>query len=273
MNRNDAGAIGAAVFACALQLLPMRAIATDARIADLAQAGKIRVALFLPQHAKDSATGQLRGIGTGAVAIDIARALATRMGVAIELVGYPTPPAVIECLKNASCDLAFMGIEPSRLGEVDFSPAVVEFDYTYLVPADSTIRSAADADRPGIRVAVVNKHASTLTLSRVIKHAELIGADVPDAAFELLRTGKAHAFAAPREPLEDYAAKLPGSRVLTDAYGVNRVGIAIQQGHPGRLTYISEFVEEAKASGLVQRAIDRAGLAQFRVVAPSARTN
>ena len=72
--------------------------------------------------------------------------------------------------------------------------------------------------------------------------------------------------------LEDYAAKLPGSRVLTDAYGVNRVGIAIQQGHPGRLTYISEFVEEAKASGLVQRAIDRVGLAQFRV-APSARTN
>jgi polar amino acid transport system substrate-binding protein len=155
---------------------------------------------------------------------------------------------------------------------VDFSPAVVQFDYTYLVPADSTIRSAADADRPGIRVVVVNKHASTLTLSRVIKHAELIGADVPDAAFELLRTGKAHAFASAREPLEDYAAKLPGSRVLTDAYGVNRVGIAIQQGHPGRLTYISEFVEEAKASGLVQRAIDRAGLAQLRG-APSARTN
>src|SRR5262244_1671917 len=76
-----------------LALVPMRAMATDAKIADLAQAGKIRVALFLPQHAKDSTTGQLRGIGTGAVAIDIAHALATRMGVAIELVGYPTPPA------------------------------------------------------------------------------------------------------------------------------------------------------------------------------------
>ena len=214
MSWNNAGAIGAAAFACALALLPMRAIATDARIADLAQAGKIRLALFLPQHAKDSTTGELRGIGLGAVAIDIAHALASRMGVAIELVGYPTPPAVIECLKNGSCDLAFMGT--SRLGEVDFSPAVLEFDFTYLVPADSTIRSTADADRPGIRVAVVNKHASTLTLSRLIKHAELIGADVPDAAFELLRTGKAHAFAAPREPLEDYAATLPGSRVHTE---------------------------------------------------------
>ena len=263
MNRNNAGVIGAAVFACALALAPMRAMATDARIADLARAGKIRVA---------STTGQLRGITMGAVAIDIAHALATRMGVAIEVVGYPTPPAAIECLKNASCDLAFMGIEPSRLREVDFSPAVVQYDFTYLVPADSTIHSAADADRPGIRVAVVNKHGATFALSHVIKHAELIGADVPDAAFELLRTGKAHAFASLRELLEDYAAKLPGSRVLTDAYGVNNIGIAIQQGHPGRLTYISEFVEEAKASGLVQRALDRAGLAQFRV-SPSARTN
>jgi hypothetical protein len=71
MNRNNAGAIGPAVFACALALLPVRAIATDARIADLAQAGKIRLALFLPQHAKDATTGELRGIGTGAVAIRI----------------------------------------------------------------------------------------------------------------------------------------------------------------------------------------------------------
>src|SRR5262249_58419104 len=110
---------------------------------------------------------------------------------------HENPPDSI----GAEHALAFMGIEPSRLGEVDFSPAVVEFDYTYLVSADSTIRSAADADRPGIPVAVVNKHASTLTLSRGIKHAELIGADVPDAAFELLRTGKAHAFASAREPL------------------------------------------------------------------------
>src|SRR5262245_3638524 len=159
MNWKNAGAIGAAVFACVLALLPMRAIATDARIADLAQAGKIRVALFLPNYAKDSTTGELRGIRTGAVATDIAHALATRMDVAIELVGYPTPPAAVECLKNASCDLAFMGIEPSRLGEVDFSPAVVEFGYTYLVPADSTIRSTADADRPGLRVAVAQRYS------------------------------------------------------------------------------------------------------------------
>ena len=129
------------------------------------------------------------------------------------------------------------------------------------------------ADRVAITVHVnLDVRVCLERLSRLVKHAELIGADVPDAAFELLRTGKAHAFASTRETLEDYAAKLPDSQVLAEAYGFNRVGIAIQQGHPGRLTYITEFVEEAKASGLVQRAIDRAGLAKFRVD-PSARTN
>ena len=99
MNRNNAGAIGAAVFACALALVPMGAMATDARIADFAQAGKIRVALFLPQHAKDSTTGQLRGIGTGAVAIDIARALATRPNYML-------------------LDEPFAGIDPIAVGDI-----------------------------------------------------------------------------------------------------------------------------------------------------------
>jgi polar amino acid transport system substrate-binding protein len=111
----------------------------------------------------------------------------------------------------------------------------------------------------------VRNHASTLTLSRLVKHTELVGADVPDAAFDLLRSGKAHLFAAPREVLMDYAATLPGARVLEDAYGVNNIGVAIAKGEAGRLAYISEFLDAAKASGLVRDAIERGGVPTFRV--------
>src|SRR5262249_3787548 len=152
MNRNNAAAIGAAVFACALALLPMRAIATDARIADLAQAGKIRVGLFLPQHVRDSTTGELQGIRTAAVAMVIAHAAATRIVAALDLRRNPTRRAVVECVRIASYDLAFRGIVRSRPGGVDFPPPVVEFHFTYRVPEYSTIRSAAGVDRPGIRV-------------------------------------------------------------------------------------------------------------------------
>jgi polar amino acid transport system substrate-binding protein len=162
----------------------------------------------------------------------------------------------------------FLGIEPSRLTEVDFTPSVAQFDYTYLVPSGSPIRTIADADRAGGHIATVRGHAAAIVLGHTVKHAEIIGADLPDAAFDLLRTGKADAFALPREQLLHYSAKMPGSRVLEEAYGVNRTGMAIRKGQPERLAYISEFLEEAKASGLIQGVIERNGLHGFQVSPP-----
>src|SRR5271166_2529850 len=241
----------------------------DPRVADLVQAGAIRVALFLPQYAKDASTGELRGIGMGHVAIELVRALATRLRIEMHVIENPTPPKAVECLKTKACDVAFLGIEPSRAAEVDFSPPVVAFDYTYLVPAGSPIHTVADADRRAARIAMVSNHASSLALIRTVKRAELVGAEMPDTAFDMLRAGHTDAFAAPREQLLDYSTKLPGSRVLEDSYGINLVGMAVPKGKAGRLAYISEFIEEAKASGLVQRIIESGGLRGFQVaVAP-----
>jgi polar amino acid transport system substrate-binding protein len=238
---------------------------TDPRVADLVQAGKIRAALFLPQYAKDAATGELRGLGMGFVAIEIARALAARLGVEVLLIEHPTPPKALECVKTGRCDVAFLGIEPSRAAEVDFSAPLVRFDYSYLVPAGSSIHGIADADRPGARIAIVRNHASSMALTRIVKHAELIGAELPDSAFELLLAENADALAAPREQLLDYSGRLQGSRVLEDSYGVNLVAVAVAKGQAGRLAYINEFIEEAKTSGLVQRVIERGGLRGFDV--------
>ncbi len=235
-------------------------------------AGKIRVALFLPQYRKDAVSGELRGIGTGFIAIEIAGALAARLGVELRLIECPSPPKAVECLKNNACDVAFLGIEPSRAVEVDFSPPIFQFDYSYLVPAGSALRSAGDMDRPGVRIAVVHHHASELALRRIVKHAELVGAELPDDTFELFSAGKADAFAFPRDQLLDFSAKLPGSRVLKDRYGINRVAMAVTKGRAGWLAYVSEFAEAAKASGLVQRAIER-GARQGFEVSPSDKRN
>ena len=242
----------------------------DPRVADLVRDGKIRFALFLPGYAKDPVTGELRGVGTGAVTVQIARALAARLGVEVVLVGFPTPLMVVECLKAGPCDVAYMGIEPSRVAEVGFSPPFMQQDFTYLVPAGSSIRNVTDADRPGVRIAVMRNHAATLALSRILKHAEPAGAETPDAAFDLLRTGHADGWAGARYSLLEYSTRLPGSRVLEDRYGANLIALAVPKGQAGRLAYISEFIEEAKASGMVQRAIERAGLRGYQVVNSSA---
>jgi polar amino acid transport system substrate-binding protein len=237
----------------------------DPRIADLVQAGQIRLALFLPQYSTDADGGGLRGLGMGFVALELTRALAARLGVAMRTITLPTPPKALECLRTGACDLAFLGIEPSRAAQINFSPPVIQFDYSVLVPGGSSFRSIADVDRPGVRIAVVQNHASTFALTRMVKHAELVGAELPEAAFALLCEGKAQAFAAPRDHLLDHSDKLAGSHVLADGYGINNVGIAIGKEQPGRLAYISEFVEEAKASGLIAGIIARGGLRGFSV--------
>jgi polar amino acid transport system substrate-binding protein len=239
----------------------------DPRVADLVRSGRIRVALFLPQYSKDAASGALKGVGTGVIAIEIAHVLAARLDIAAALIGRPTPKMAVACLKNDGCDVAFLGIEPSRTAEVGFSAAIFQFDYTLLVPAGSLIHGVADADRPGTRIAVVDGHASALALQRMVTHAELVGVELPDDGFELLRAGKVAAFALPRQQLVDYARKLPGARALDDSYGVNRVAMAVRKDRSEWLAYLNEFIEDAKASGLIQRVIDNGALHGFAIAA------
>jgi polar amino acid transport system substrate-binding protein len=233
----------------------------DPRVAALAAAGAIRLALFLPQYAEDAAG--ILGIGTGFIAIEIIGALAARLGVAAQVVRYPSPKEAVAGLQDGACDVAFLGIEPSRVAVVDFSPALFQFDYSLLVPAGSTIGSLEDADRAGRRIGLVDGHASALALRRIVKQAELIGVALPDDAFDLLRDQKVDALAFPRDQLIAFVERLPGARVLAKGYGVNRVGIAVAKGAAGLLSYLSDFAAEAKTTGLVQRAIERGGLDGF----------
>jgi polar amino acid transport system substrate-binding protein len=237
--------------------------APDPRVADLVRAGRVRVGLGLgtPTVAiKDPVTGEVRG-----PAVDLARALAARIGVELLVVEYPRPGAVMEGVRSGTWDVTFLGIDPARAAEADFSPPFMQYDLTYLVPAGSSIRTVADADQPGMRIAVPRGDISDLRLSRMLKRAELVRADIVGGAFDLLRAGQANIRAGVRPVLLEESARLPGSRILEDRFGVILVAMLIPKGHAGRLAYISEFVEEAKASGLVQRAIERAGLQGVQV--------
>lgn len=237
---------------------------TDPRIADLVQARKIRVGVHSVMYTKDPKTGEVKDASVGIILLDIARALGTRIGVEIVPVGHPTIPEMLTCLTNGACDMGFMGPDSSRAG-VDFSPPILQLDYTFLVPASSSIQRIADADRPDVRIAVVRDHASALTLSRIFKRAQLVYAPTPDPTFEFLRSGQADAFASVRPVLLAYSAKLHGSQVLEEYFGTNLVGMVVPKGRAARLAYISEFVEQAKASGFVQQTIERAGLPGYRV--------
>jgi polar amino acid transport system substrate-binding protein len=236
--------------------------APDPRVADLIQAGRVRVGLGLvPTFAtKDPATGELRG-----VAIDLARALAARLRVELVPVDYPSPPSVLDGLKTGAWDVAFLGIDPTRATVVDFSPPYLHVDSTYLVPDGSAIRHVAEADQAGVRIAVTGKSVEDLVLSRMLQRAELLRVDTISAGFDALRAGNAGVFAAPRPTLLGFAARLPGSHVLEDHFHTVFHAMAVPKDEAGRLAYLSDFIEEAKSSGFVQRAVEHAGLRGVQV--------
>ena len=189
----------------------------------------------------------------------IARSLAERLNVKLRLIGHPSPPAPIECLKAEECDVGFLGFLQHRAWDVGFSPPYIMVPFTFMVPAGSSIHTIEDVDKAGIRIAAVRNHASSLALSRIRKHAKTLDVEVPDEAFELLRTGRADAWASPRPPLLEYSPRLPDSRVLEGSYGANRQSIAVPKNQVARLEYITEFIEQAKVSGALQQAIEGAG--------------
>jgi polar amino acid transport system substrate-binding protein len=234
----------------------------DPRVADLVQAGQMRVGLGLvPTFAtKDPATGEVRG-----VAMELARALAARIGVELLPVTYPSPPSVLEGLKTGAWDLAFIGIDPARAPLVDFSPPYLQVDSTYVVPADSTVGNIEDADHPGVRIAVTRNSVEDFALTRLLKHAEVVRVDTIGAGFDVLHAGNVAVLAVPRPTALQFAARLPGSRVLADRFHTVFHGIAVPKGRAERLAYVSTFIEEAKASGLVQQAIEHASLRGVQV--------
>jgi polar amino acid transport system substrate-binding protein len=235
----------------------------DPRVADLVRSGELRVGLglgVLMQAVKDPTTGELRG-----AALEIARALAARVGVRPVNIEYLRPGAVMEGLRTSAWDVSFLTVDPSRMEQVDFSHAILLSDFTYLVAPGSAIRSVADADQTGVRIAVPRGDVADLYLSRQLKRAELVRADSHPAAVDLLQSGGADAKASPRFTLVIEASALPGSRVLDDDFTDVSFAAVVPRGQAARLAYINEFVEDAKASGLVKRVIESLGLQGVKV--------
>jgi polar amino acid transport system substrate-binding protein len=231
---------------------------SDPRIADLVQAGQIRVGLGLGNHAsamKDPATGEMHGMAS-----DLANALAARVGVPLQIVEYPRPGAVFDGAQSGAWDVTFLVIDPDRTAEAEVSPPYMQSDFTYLVPAGSAIRDVADADQPGISIGVPRGDAVDLSLSRILKQAQLVRAESQAAGIDLLRVGKVDAYAAPRSALLALSAQVPGSHVLPDAFAMTSWAAFVPKGHDERLAYVTAFVEEAKANGMLAQLIEREGL-------------
>jgi len=177
-------------------------------------------------------------------------------GVPVELVPFPNPGAVADAAKTGVWDVGFIGAEPQRATEIDFTAAYVEIEATYLVPPGSPIKAIPDVDRPGIRIAISDRSAYDLYLTRHLKHAELIRARGDDV-FKRFLSDQLEAMAGLRPGLVKNQEKLPGSRILDGNFTAVQQAAGAPKGRPAGAKYLREFIEDAKASGLVAKLIEK----------------
>ena len=234
----------------------------------IASGGKLRVAINLANPIlarRDPASGNVTGI-----TMDLGRALAARLGAEFVPVLYPNPGALLEGARTGAWDIGFAAIDPARADLLEFTAAYMEVNVTYLVPAASPIRAVADADRAGARIGVGAKNAADLFLTRTIKQAQIVRApDNIDTAVELLRSGKADAFASNRAALMQIRDKLGGWRLLDERLYAVEHAMALPRGRGAGFAYAKAFVEEAKRSGEVAQAIKRHSIVGVDVAPPA----
>lgn len=233
----------------------------DPRVAreELAPNGRLRVGLIVGNPAfvsADGAPADMRG-----VAVELGRGLAQRLRVEFEPVRYQSATKLLDGVRAGEWDIAFIGIDPGRTADMDFTAGYLQVGTTYLVPRGSKIRTVADADQPGHRIVVSERSVQDIFLSRNLKRAQVlrvltVGSEAP----ELLSGGKAHAVSGNRPMLLALSEKIPGSRVIDDNFSVTQHGLAVAKGRPAGVAFASQYIEQAKAGGLVQEAIDRSGL-------------
>jgi len=236
---------------------------SDAARAELAPNGRLRAALNYANFLLVSD----RGPEPAGVAPDLARELARRTGARVEFLGYANAGLAADAAAGEAWDVAFIGAEPARAQVIAFTPAYVEIEATYLVPAGSPLHRVADVDRDGVRIATAARAAYTLFLQRTLRHATLVEADGIQGSVDVFGALHLEALAGLRPRLVADAAQRPGSRVLDDRFTAVQQAMGVPAHRTAAAGYLAAFVEEITASGLLDTLIARHG-AHGLTVAP-----
>jgi polar amino acid transport system substrate-binding protein len=232
---------------------------------ELIPSGRLRVGVaFAPSPSplfvvKDD-DGRPRG-----VTVDLAEALAKQLGVPLDLFVAPNTGELVDALEAGRIDVSFMPIDDERKKRVAFGPVYFEVESTYMVTAASGIRAVAEVDRAGVRVVGIANTTTIRAAARTLNNTAPVAAASIGEAVEMMTQDRADAFALSRDSLPPFVAQLPGSRIVEGGFQFTGVAIAVGKEKPEALAYVAAFLENAKKTGIVRRAMDNAGLNDLAV--------
>ncbi len=228
---------------------------SDKARAELAPTGVLRAGINLSNFLL--VTGRSENNEPVGVSPDMAREIAASLGVPVKYVPFKTPGELADQVNNNVWDIGLIGAEPQRAATIAFTAAYVEIEATYMVPKGSAIKSIADVDKPGVRIAVSARSAYGLWLENNIRHATLLPVSGLDAAFNKFVDEKLEVLAGLRPGLLKDIEKAPDMTILDGKFSAVQQAVGTPKPNAAGATYLANFVENAKRSGLVASLIER----------------
>jgi len=239
----------------------------DKARAQLAPTGVLRAGINLSNFLL--VTGRSEKNDPVGVAPDMAREIAGALGVPVTYVPFKSPGELGDQVGKDVWDIGLIGAEPQRAEKIQFTAAYVEIEATYMVPEGSPIKSIADVDRKGVRIAVSARSAYDLWLVNNIKNATLVQVSGLDAAYEKFVSDKLEVLAGLRPGLLKDVEKAPGMKILDGKFTAVQQAVGTAKPNVEGAAFLADFVEQAKKSGMVQSFIDRHNVKGLSVAPPA----
>eukprot|EP00928_Gymnodinium_smaydae_P052920 TRINITY_DN37041_c0_g1_i1.p1 TRINITY_DN37041_c0_g1~~TRINITY_DN37041_c0_g1_i1.p1 ORF type:complete len:570 (-),score=168.08 TRINITY_DN37041_c0_g1_i1:137-1846(-) len=227
--------------------------------ATLAPTGVLRAGVNLSNFLL--VTGRTSSGDPEGVSPSLAAAVAERLGVDVKLVPYKNPAELGDAVDADAWDVGLIGAEPQREAKIAFSAPYCEIPATYLVREDSPLKTVADVDRKGVRIASVGGSAFGLWLEKNVREATVEQAATMDSAFELFASGRCEALAGLTQRLLADRGSLRGSVLLPGRFMAVQQAVGVPRTRGARAAaFVADVVEDLKSSGAVASLIDRHGV-------------
>ena len=232
-------------------------------VKDLAADGVLRASINLGNPVLAQGTPE----EPSGVTVDIARELAARLGVSLELICFDAARKSFEAMTSGQADICFLAIDPAREAEVAFTAPYVVIEGVFAVPVDSPLHTVADVDSEGTRIGVKRGSAYDLYLTRTLQHATVIQGEEGTTAF---REGALEAAAGIRQPITDYAAANPDLRVIEDRFMQIQQAVGTPKSHsPETVAYLRDVLEDLKSSGFIAASLKTSNRPDATVAPPA----
>lgn len=252
---------------CASALLwSAAAFAAEPEAQALAPSGTLRAAINLGNPVlaqRGPAAGEPRGVSA-----ELARALAQRLGVPVRFVIFDEAGEVAAAAAKDAWDVAFLAIDPVRAATIAYTAPYVLIEGVYAVPATSPLDSVEGVDRPGVRICVAERSAYDLYLTRALKQAQLVRLPNGARSEAAFLAGQCETIAGVKQPVQALVRAHPGLRLVPGRFMAIQQAMVVPKAHEAGLAFLRAFVEQAKASGMVRKALDASGQPDAEVAPP-----